>query len=32
VLEVDRLSREKARNIIETRWGAKLPPEAALRA
>jgi len=32
VLEVDRLSREKARNIIETRWGAKLPSEAALRA
>ncbi len=32
VLEVDRLSREKARNIIEMRWGAKLPSEAALRA
>ncbi len=32
VLEVDRLSREKARNIIETRWGVRLPNEAAVRA
>jgi 1-deoxy-D-xylulose-5-phosphate reductoisomerase len=32
VLELDRLSRQKARNIIETRWGVRLPNEAAVRA
>jgi 1-deoxy-D-xylulose-5-phosphate reductoisomerase len=32
VLEIDRLSREKARNIIEARWGAAVPSGAAIRA
>lgn len=32
VLEIDRLSREKARKIIEMRWGARVPSEDAIRA
>jgi 1-deoxy-D-xylulose-5-phosphate reductoisomerase len=32
VLEVDRLSREKARKIIEMRWGTQVPSEDAIRA
>ena len=32
VLEIDRESRQAARNVIESRWGEKLPTEAALRA
>jgi 1-deoxy-D-xylulose-5-phosphate reductoisomerase len=32
VLEIDRLSRREARNVIESRWGAKLQTEAAVRA
>jgi len=32
VLEIDRESRQAARKVIESRWGEKLPTEAALRA
>jgi 1-deoxy-D-xylulose-5-phosphate reductoisomerase len=32
VLEIDRESREMARNIIKSRWGAGLQTEAAVRA
>jgi 1-deoxy-D-xylulose-5-phosphate reductoisomerase len=32
VLEIDRISRQTARRVIETRWGGKYQTEAALRA
>jgi 1-deoxy-D-xylulose-5-phosphate reductoisomerase len=32
VLEIDRVSRETARNVIEMRWGRKITTEAALSA
>jgi 1-deoxy-D-xylulose-5-phosphate reductoisomerase len=32
VLEIDRMSRQSARSVIEARWGEKITTEAALGA